>query len=303
MNFIPLVVIFITLFGALSFSLAKHQLLDQSEAQAYSGRLRALRMAHNERIDTLTRERRKKLKKESPTKASSHETKQEPHEKPYFRLTRTGAPQGAINLAPLLKPNKNNSLLKEKTIAYLQLIYGNVEFIQALKNPSWIEELLDAFIAQQQESYIKNQTYLSLKELTTPASLKSVYSLLLKGTHTFDPIRLKGYLPLESSITFKEKGEKAIHFPFANPAIIKTFFGKEFYDKLEETEWPEGHAREPHHTTYALNEKECAKLLGDQIDYNLFSLFDFNYRRGQKQPYRATDSKTGITAQVLDDSR
>jgi len=304
MNFLPLVITFLLIFGALSISFMSGQSADKTETLAYQGRLRALRHAYNE-----VEEHRYDRKKVTNPNEESHLTpppdkKNTPEEKLYFRVSRMGAAQGAINLAQLTEKNADNEWLKEKIIEYLVAVYGNTNFIQELKNPHWARELLDFLIIKQKEALKEKNAFLPLSKLCLEGPLQKYFPRLIRGTNSWDPETGRGYLPLERCITFNQKHKKPINIHFANPTMLIVLFGKDAARDIENEEWPNGIPRKEasKQSNYSLKIDDLKKLLGDRFDERLARLLDDKYRRGKKYHKRAYDPDTFISAQVFEDS-
>lgn len=282
------------------------QSMDKTEALSYEGRLRALRSAYNEQEEVRYDKQKPKSSPSSkkPTPNADEETVTVP--KPYFRISRTGSPHGSINLARFAsgEKDKENTWLLKKTTLYLENMYKEASFVKDLNDPDWAKKLLEHLITEQQKIWKKEGTFLSLDKLCPSGPLKEHYHKLIRGTSTFNPETQKGYLPLMACIHFAESQEKELHFPFANEALLITFFGKEQFEKIRDAEWPEGKPRPKatHQSNYALSYQELKSLLGEALDSKIEHFFDFKFHSKSYQlPKRSTDSSTNISAQILEE--
>ena len=304
MNILPLVITFLLIFGALSASFVANQATDKTEGLAYQGRIRALRQAYNEVEEHLYDQHKVSGVKKTTAESSSTRSHNTPEEKPYFRLTRMGSRYGALNLALLTEKNLDNEWIQEKAIEYLEAVYKDASFVKELNNPNWARELIDFFVVEQKKAFKTTQQFLPLEKLVPEGPLKEIYPKLVRGTNSFDPVRGKGYLPLERCITFSKRYSKLINFHFANPKLLIVFLGEEAYEKIARKEWPEGHPREEARTLahYALKIEELKTLLGDQFDERMERVFDGKYRVKGKFSKQSVDPKTFISAQVVEES-
>jgi hypothetical protein len=305
MNILPLVITFLLIFSAISISFVASQATDKTEGLAYQGRIRALRQAYNEVEEHMYDQLKESGEgQRTSNQTSSNSSDQTPEEKPYFRLTRMGSKHGALNLVFLTEKNLDNEWLREKAIQYLEEVYQEASFVRELKNPHWASELLDFFVAAQKKALKETQHFLSFDKLVPEGPLKEFYPKLIRGTNSFDPIRGKGYLPLERCITFSKRHTKPINFHFANPKLLTVFLGVEATEKIMHAEWPDGHPRKEASNVknYALQIKELKTLLGDQFDERLERVFDGKYHVKGKFSKQSVDLKTFISAQVVEES-
>jgi hypothetical protein len=307
MNFLPMVITFLLIFGTLSLSFMKGQGLDKTEVKAYKGGLRALRLAHNEIEEDWYAQRKKNHSIKRLKRASSQIEKEEDEAddleiRPYFRITRIGSEHGAINLANLIENRTTNPLLRKKTLQYLHAMYGKASFIQFLKNGDWAERLLDQLITVQTTYFKKNNQFLPLADIDVGKEFQPYYTRLLRGTNSFNPLSLEGYLPLEKCLTFQKGEEPPINFHFANQKLLSVFFGQEVCQKIQQTEWPDGHPRKRRHSPskYALEEDELKELLSDKQDWLLLNFFSYQYRKNKRYSRRAYDLETGISIQITE---
>lgn len=305
MNFLPFIITLLFIFGAMFTSFISNQVTDKTEALAYHGRLRALRFAYNEREEhQYNQYKNASFKKQSRSSAQKN-SKTSTEEKTYFRVMRTGSIHGAINLAKLTEKNVDNDWLREKTITYLEAIYGKASFIQKLRNSNWASELLTFIITEQKKNLKKGKTFLPLDQLSPKGTLQEYYPRLIRGTNSCDPIKGKGYLPLNRCITFYENNKIPINIHFANPKLLTILIGEEGYTKVEQKEWPNGCPRKAAtgESTYSLSKAELKKLLGDTFDPRLERNIDEKFYSRRKYNKKAFDPKTFISAQILEDSK
>lgn len=302
MNFLPLVITFLLIFGAISVSFLSSQFTDKTEGLSYLGRMRALRKAYNggqEEVYELYRERSTNKQEREQIKNDSDNEEV----KPYFRFTRMGSPHGSVNLFVLLSPNKNNKWLFKKTVAYLEAVYGKTSFIQELKNPSWAKDLLTFLVETQKKQLKEGKGLLPLEKCCPEGVFKDIYPKLIRGTNSFNPETQKGYLPLEACIHFDDTSSKPINFHFANPTLLTILFGKEAFLKIQHEEWPNGKPANSHYKKYALPNIQALKDVVRGGNSLAFETLDFDFPLGYKTPKRATDPETNISAQLWEDPK
>lgn len=302
MNLLPLVIVFFLIFGAISSSFLSHQIAEKTEALSYKGKIRAIRIGYND-LEELEYDR-SRIKSKGQTKKKKKENKKEDNEKKeekiYFRIKQTGSIHGAINLAQLTKNHVTNPWLEEKTIEYLNVLYGKTRIIQELKNPNWAKELLKFIVAKQKQAYKKNQTFLPLDKISPEGSLETYYSRLLRGTNSFDPMNPSlGYFPLDRCLTFSKDANPPINLYFANPQLLIVLMGKKAYQLIHKKEWPNEKPRKgaKYISQYSLSKQEFKELLGKTFNHKLEELTYVKYKKGTRGQI-ASDPQTFISVQI-----
>ena len=296
MNFLPFVLIFFLVFGAISASFMSDGIIYRAESSSYIGRVRSLRISYNEGqeniYDRLFEGREKDQRAHSKTQKEL-----EPSEKEYFRTTRVGSSHGAIYLATLGK-GKEDKWLERVAIDYLKRIYGGSRFAEEFKDRKWVEEIFSLILKQQKKAYRERGKFLPLNKLSMPNDLKQPYHQLLRGTGTFDPKLERGYLPLDRSITFEGSERKPINIHYANSLLLETLFGKSVFSRIRAEEWPKGGPREKAKSQkgYSLNCKQLKDLLGYRFEQAYSHIHD-NYEEDKKSK-RVSDPKTLVSSEI-----
>ncbi len=310
MNFLPFVLMFFLVFGAISASFMSDHIMNRAESFSYKGRVRSLRIAYNdyeEKVyETLRAARKasqKKTRGRNKKAQSTEEREVEPSEKEYFRTTRSGSPYGAIYLKTLCT-GRGDRWLEKVTIHYLKRVYANSHFAKSIKDQEWVEKVFYSILEQERSAYREKGKFLPLNKLSMPNDLKEAYHRLLRGTGTFDPTLEKGYLPLDLCITFKGSNRKAINIHYANRLLLETLFGKSGFSLIKAEEWPKsekwpkGGPREKAGKSaakYSLNCKELKKLLKDKFEEAYSHIGDTPYKR---DPKRACDPETFVFSEI-----
>lgn len=302
MNFLPLVISFLTIFGTFSLHFVSRQRLQISEKEAYAGSIRAFRKAHNcfecRKYDTF---KVKNLPKPNPPSLKNDNEKRgnrEKEKKVYFRIAWTGSSYGSINLYPLVTETGNHlEKIKEIAYRYLKQIYSQASFFKESKDPDLIKALLDFLIAEEKKIFKEKHICVPLNKLQPEEPLKAIYDRIIRGTNSFNPIEKKGYLPLEECVTFQAERTDVINFNFANPTLLATLFGEKVFMEIMMEEWPDEGPRPGHRPpSYALSEDELSELLGNRAESSLLELISWQYKKDFQAHKRSIDPKTNIAA-------
>ncbi len=307
MNFLPLVLIFLMIFSAVSLSFMHSQFLDKGEKEGLLGSIQAMRKAYNHCEDMHYKRRIGKHKAEKPssdfqnTKKEGVEEEEELEEE-YFRIQWMNSPAGAIDLAHLIFcSDKDYELLLDITTRYLKKIYEKASFNQTLNDPNWIRSFLLFMINEQKSSYHKNKTFLPLTDLNPQTEVKKFFHKLIRGTKTWELLEQRGYPPLDYCICFRNRHTKPIFFSIINPILLEVLFGKAQARKICELEMEKKKRikknRENKKKSH-LNNDELREILEIRGNVALLNLFSFERPRAKNLLNKTVDHKSKISEQV-----
>ena len=301
MNFLPLALIFLMIFSAISFSFIHFQGLDKGEKDALLGSIKTMRQAYNRSEEIHHKKRIKVHEKQKPSTNSKKTKSTKKNEDTYFRIQWINSSQGAINLAYLIFCHgKDYELLLDATIRYLEKIYEKASFTQTLNNPNWARPFLLSILEEQKKSYQINKSFLPLSELHPQAEIKNYFNRLIRGTKTWNLLEQQGYPPLEYCICFKKQNKKPIVFSIINPILVEVLFKKEkakiIYEfeikKKNQLKKTQSNNKKSH-----LNKEELRKILGDH-ESNLLNLLSFKRPKSKNISNKSTDQKSKISEEV-----
>ena len=302
MNFLPLVLIFLMIFSAVSFSFMQSQFLDKGEKTAMLGSIHAMRAAYNHCEELHHKARIKIHQKDTPSNSKNPPSPRKPKDntqEKYFRLQWMHSLEGAIDLAPLIFQNaKNYELLLDSASRYLERIYAKASFIQDLNNSNWARPFLLSLIDEQKRNYHQNKSFLPLADLHPQTDIKTSFHKLIRGTNTWELLKQHGYPPLEYCICFKYPHKNPIAFSIINPILLEVLFGKAQASKICELEMEKKEQLKQNQENKKkshLNREELSQVLKQQDAFDLLDLVHFQRPQAKKIANKATDHQSNIS--------
>ncbi|MCB9092849.1 MAG: hypothetical protein H6620_09845 [Halobacteriovoraceae bacterium] len=292
MNLIPFVIIIIVILGMFSYSSFSSSITKKKEATHYKAYFQGLREIRNLKaeqayLSQLTSKERAEL--------------DTPKEFSYFRERWEGAPQGRINLYPLIENPASNKTLYSVALNYLELLYGTALFHEN-KDQGMCKKILDQLLKSQKKSFKETQGPLKLYEVAFEEShLKEKYFKMLSGTTSYNLREKQGYLPLKQAIEFEKSTSKPIKFPYANTLLIEALFGKKVTKEILNAELEIQQTEEKVSNTYALTENDLKEITWkNNVDDQVFLLLDYKKTK-DSPPISWTDPNTNITIRLQSD--